>query len=627
MIYVCGFIGMLTSGCLAVVGNEDISVAASACFAYFSRLLENLGVFLGNSSIPLIKLQGIVETAADDALQIFNNTGYVRTSADAIIDSFGDFMTLHVMGLAGNEEDFSSIRQSFSANVEPVVGQIQGMLDTLETDLYEGRGMINDALSTAVSQIESFRNKTTLWQFDVNTYEGEEWSIRAYRKGAILALFVVGGAVCLGGLIGILTSRKPRCYRLHSLMNLTGIISALLGSVCLVIASLTLLVSFVWHDACEISQYIISDFEPIVGETIARGANAIFDGTNLAVAFNVTDKIDFEEKLNAGLFQIQSVSIPTQFRLVVSPLEDMQEVVDTVSSLSFDAFQTLSNNAANFPPATPGLDVCRFSDRYYKGDMREPWQANRPNTNTAWLIESTGTTGTYARVDDESMQEYIDRIYSVAGMCNDDNSGDCCLNGSCSLSKDAPCNSGSKCALNVLCDESSKGIRESFALYQDAYEMGANLGVECPAGISCPTAEFEAEGHDDTLIGLVTAYGDNITETADSLVNIATTSVGTAMDEVRIFLCNMDVSFVADGYIQVRDEVCVTMLGGFSQINWGLWALGFWLEIIALLANILATRLRGHSIKDVEANSYTGDKSFRNHRHTLTRPEFNDDGV
>ncbi len=143
--------------------------------------------------------------------------------------------------------------------------------------------------------------------------------------------------------------------------------------------------------------------------------------------------------------------------------------------------------------------------------------------------------------------------------------------------------------------------------------MSANLGAECPAGLSCPTQEFKDRNHNDTLIALVDEYGENITNAAESLINIANTTVGTAMTQVRIFLCNMNISFVANGYNQVRDEVCETMLGGFSQINWGLWALGLWLEVIALIANILATRLRGYSKKEASLRS-EGDDIFKSDR-------------
>ncbi len=96
----------------------------------------------------------------------------------------------------------------------------------------------------------------------------------------------------------------------------------------------------------------------------------------------------------------------------------------------------------------------------------------------------------------------------------------------------------------------------------------------------------------------MTAYGRNITNTAESLVNIATTSVGEAMTQVQNFLCNMNVSFVAGRYSQVRDEICGTMLGGFAQINFSLWILAIFLETNAILINILSTRLRGISRRE-----------------------------
>ncbi len=149
--------------------------------------------------------------------------------------------------------------------------------------------------------------------------------------------------------------------------------------------------------------------------------------------------------------------------------------------------------------------------------------------------------------------------------------------------------------------------------------MSANLGTECPENLSCPTQEFRDLEHNHTLISLVEEYGDNITLTAKSLVNVANTTVGSAMDQVRIFLCNMNISFAAEGYNQVRNEVCETMLGGFSQINWGLWFLGFLLELIALLANILATRLRGYSKK--EASTRSGEDTYNSERYSFAKTD------
>ncbi len=460
LFYFAGFIGMIVSGFIALVGNNDINVAATACFAYASVLIDNIGIFLESSSIPLKALKNIVKSAADDAFEIFDGTDYVRSTANEIIASFVDFMDLHVLGLTGNEGSLQSIKDTFTSNVEPIVDRIQGMLDTLEKDIFEGSELIEDTLSSSVSQIGTFKNNSQVWQVDLADYEQTEDSTRIYRQVAILSLFIIGATVCLGGLVGIVTSRKSKCNAMHSLINLAGIFSAVLGSACLLLSSLTLLISFVWHDACEISSIVVQDFEPILGETISRGANAVFNGDNLAVAFNVTDKIDFEQKLKEGLSQIEKVNITEQFQTVLNPLEEMQESV--INPLKDASFSLLLS------PELSGVEVpgeCTFDYQWRRtdwDDMIEPWMRTLETDGlTSWPLNSTGIPSTYNRVGDEGPEDYINRIYSIAGKCDSD-TGECCLNGECSLTQNEVCNSGLNCKRNVLCSQTSRGVREVF---------------------------------------------------------------------------------------------------------------------------------------------------------------------
>ena len=599
ILYVGCFIGLVTSGLTAIVGNEDIDEAATVCFAYASLLIENVGSFLATTSMPLKELTSIVANAAEDALEIFDGTDYVRITANQIIQAFGDFLTLHLVGFDGNEGAITGVQDTFVANVEPVVDQIQSMLDTLEGDLYDSSDMINSTLFGAVSQIESFVENTEVWQTNVTTFEGMENETRPIRLAAVLVFFLIGGAVCLGGMIGIIAARRNKDSRLVAMIDLSSIMSALLGSACIVVASLTLLVSFLWHDVCEISTIVTNDFEPILGETIAKGANAVFTGTNLAVAFNLTDRIDFEEKLNEGLAQIENVNITEQFELVLLPLEDIQtSIVDNIQNASYSALQ------GTFQTGIPGL--CEFEQNWTISDLTEPW--DRPTMTTQWNLNSTGVPGTEVRVDDETPEKYISRLYSLAGMC-DTSSGDCCLDADCTRAQNESCSSGSNCKREFACEVISQTVRTAFEKWHDANRMSADLGVDCPLDLTCPTQEFQVVGNDDTLVGLVSAYGDNITDTAGSLVNIANTTVGDAMEQVQTFLCNMNITFVATGYEQVRDEVCGTMLGGFTQINFGLWSLGVCLETIAVIGAILATRLRGETKKEVSER--WRDASFR----------------
>ena len=282
-------------------------------------------------------------------------------------------------------------------------------------------------------------------------------------------------------------------------------------------------------------------------------------------------------------------------------------MVETISTTALDVFNIAT-----------GIDtpLCPFDDKYTKESILKPWKANSGKVYTDWIIMDTGEVGTYARESsNENGTAYIERIYDAAGTCVRPDS--CCLNEFCFQSAKSPCNSGADCY--NACSDLKSAIKESYNALLFAYDteqrMTSDLGVRCPSEVNyntCPTKEFQKRGNNETLVSLVELYGENITGTADNLVNIATTSVGETMDEVQDFLCNMNISFVANRYQQVRDNVCGVMFGGFAQVNWSLWILALCLEIIAVLSNILSTRLRGVSRSEaaLQYDNYAGTKGF-----------------
>ena len=267
-------------------------------------------------------------------------------------------------------------------------------------------------------------------------------------------------------------------------------------------------------------------------------------------------------------------------------------MIDSISSTALDIFNTgTSINSIN----------CPFNNIFTKENILQPWEVPNKNNETNWILRETGLTGSYSRHGYENSTNFFERLYDAAGICL--RSQSCCLNDVCKREINSPCNSGNDCSF--VCTPISKMINIGFQAYLKAYDtemkMTADLGVTCPKNqnySACPTVAFQALGHNGTLLSLVQSYGENITETADNLVNIGTTSVGEIMKEVKDFMCNMNVSFVADRYNEIQENVCETMLGGFAQINWSLWSLAIFLELCAVLANLLSTRLRGLSKKN-----------------------------
>jgi hypothetical protein len=236
--------------------------------------------------------------------------------------------------------------------------------------------------------------------------------------------------------------------------------------------------------------------------------------------------------------------------------------------------------------------------------MTEPWSANVNKSVTSWYVKSSGNQEPYSRIGDETASDYFQRIYSVAGSCTE-NSTDCCLNEQCFIGEESLCNSGSACAFDDYCQFSSTTIKdlaiEFLQFRYDSQNLGSDLGIYCQS-TDCLTEEYQNAGFNESLIDMISSYGERIDETATSLVNLTSTSIGQVITQVEKLLCK-DISFVVDGYQNVRDEVCTSMLGGFSQINWGLWMLAILLEFVALLLIVLSTRLRG--MTRYEANALT----------------------
>ena len=100
------------------------------------------------------------------------------------------------------------------------------------------------------------------------------------------------------------------------LCKVTGFFSSWLGSLSLVVASVLLCTSFVVYDACQISEIVTRDFEPFVGDKVSPGANACFNRTQrLDEAFNVTEKVNFQAKLDEGLQLIETVNVTEKFQV------------------------------------------------------------------------------------------------------------------------------------------------------------------------------------------------------------------------------------------------------------------------------------------------------------------------
>ena len=289
--------------------------------------------------------------------------------------------------------------------------------------------------------------------------------------------------------------------------------------------------------------------------------------------------------MDESLLILTKTNISENFASVTTPFGNIQDTIETITTTALEVL----NLGTSFNSST-----CPFQDIYTKETVLQPWTAHSgKQMSTTWILQSSGEVGSYSREGDETEIEYMTRIYDISGICSTSTS--CCLGNVCGIEKGGACNRGNDCL--YPCEDLSNLIVKGYAGYLEANEieidMTSDLGVICPDSSFCPTESFQELGNNHTLLGLLHDFKTNITSTTDNLVDLASTSVGSTMDEVEVFLCNMNVSFVEKRFDQVKDDLCGSMFGGIAQIHWGLWLLSISLQVLAILANVLCVRLRG----------------------------------
>lgn len=591
LIYILSLAAIVAAGAVAWLGNEEVSVGLSNAFIHADGLVNDLQAFLGRTRIPLININAIVDYAAADAELIFDGTEYVTEDASQIAKSFLGFYSLHSEELDNSDTliaGFESVVNQFDEKVTPITTNVQSMLDTLELDLYDQADTIEQGIGSAVGQIDSFTNMSVDWQNELYNYEDEEYTFRPIRRVVTMSIFLLSLISGIMGLLAIMMSKRRICCL--NILKIAGFLSALLGSLAIILASVLLSMTFLLFDSCKVLDIVTQDFEPYIGDRIAPGLNAAFNDTNLAVAFNVTDKVDFQQQLEDGLSQIENVNITSSFQLVLDPLSDIQTLVSSISTSALEVLnQATSINSMQ----------CPFNDTYTKDTILEPWTLTRVFDETPYVIrDNEGNATSYERRGpEEDGEAYLRRIYNKAGVCSGPTS--CCIKltpappNTCSSNTLDDCDFGSNC--NFVCQSLTTAIIEGraafIALYGKEQRMTSDLGVLCPTDASCPTEAFKANYSNFTLVAQIENYKTKISATKDSLVSLASTSVGDAMLEVEDFLCNMNVSFVERRYDEIKNDICNKTFMGVEKVMWGLYALGLSLEALAVVTHVLSVRL------------------------------------
>jgi len=613
------------SAAVAMVGNGDLGKALNDLFDHSREGLGDLQQFLGNANNPMVEIGNLVDGAADDSLTILGGTDYVEYGMTNVKNRLEAFTTVYEGGIkkAGAEQQVTDTLSNLDAQIDPIVADIRTVLDSLEQSLVEGKESLKEAIGDASDQIVDLNSTVNDMFDDVNDLDQKVEDARLIRGAGVLGIFAVAFLCVIFGFLGVISYWTPCKWDdiLIYLLNLTWFFGSLVVTFSWILAGITLFLAVFWNDACHWLDIVVEDFEPYLGETAAVGMNACFNNTPLVEAFNLTSQVDFQEVVDAQIAEINSTDIAGQFTTVSEPLTEINDLVKGITTSTefnelIEKLNTNTNLESSDTNCGSGLSPsdcnaaklnCKFNVNAFTkaqldaGEFSAPWDlitstSVPTGTGTAqWVDKVTLATGvSFARESSETGAEWVARIFNAAGV--DSVSG-------------ARCNSGATC--NYICEPFETFIKYAYGNATQAKQwqddMLIDLGVEyppypagCPAGKTCPTPAWTAAGNPRTIKQELLNYQNNITTTTNDIIGIANTAVGDIMDQVSLFLCNMNCGFVGELYNNVHGDMCVTLLGGVIQISAGFWLLAIFMFLNSALGSMLVVRLRGISTAQFE---------------------------
>ncbi|KAK1736622.1 hypothetical protein QTG54_012644 [Skeletonema marinoi] len=318
-----------------------VGVTVSASVAFLGNEEVSIGVsnaFLHADGL-VDDLRSFLDRSRIPLTNINGIIGYAALDAKLIFDGT-EYVTQDALNIASSFLGFYALHSkglnesNALSGFESALTEFESKVHPIKLDLYDQADTIEGGIDGAIGGLDSFTNQTTDWQDTLYQYEGEEYGFRPTRR-------VI----------------HAEAYRL--LLCPAGFSRTDTG--------------------------------------VAPGANAVFNDTNLAVAFNVTDKINFQEELDEGLSQIESINITSSFELVFDPLRDIQGVISSMSDTALAILnQATSSNSIS----------CPFDDVYTKETLLEPWELHRTDDFTPYIIRD-GNVTSYDRIGSEDSGTYL----------------------------------------------------------------------------------------------------------------------------------------------------------------------------------------------------------------------------
>jgi len=556
--------GIITCLALSHVYNNNIVNSIGNTFKITEDLLLQSKDWIVTARQPLISVRDAVFTTVDDIKTQLNGTDFIEDGLNGITSRVRQFGETTADVTLPNNCTSTGIKPCFPCQVCTTINEkVNNSTEDMDKvagdgvkDLKNSRNTINNELVTVEDLIHSMVsdkiNETITLEDNIENakqsvsninkeYDGQE----KLKEIGLSVIFAFNIMVLVISIIGIIFGLSP-CKFLANILHLSyffGFFALIFG---FIIASLMLAFAVIFGDSCELILIMKNDWEPYVGAEASRGINACFRNKSLIDAYNLSDSLDFTELIKFP---------ETEFNLNFSTFDTFNDEISKSNSSTFNMEDSFTKSIKGFNEITginkvenSNADSCYPNDKNYtKNNLKKPWLANSSPTESSGL-------------------QYITKRYDK----NDYNQ-------------------------NKLrnCDAYVASINNNYSNYKD-------LVVDSYKNI---TTLYNIENDSETFINnmktsmnnlnnYIDTFKSNITKLENNLENIENSLKSSLYKSVDDFKNAMFCEFISDGFDDVVEEMCGTLMPSFLMIALFLLLSSVFLIPITIINIILCKRLK-----------------------------------
>ncbi|GMF26629.1 unnamed protein product [Phytophthora fragariaefolia] len=558
-------IGVVVVSAVAFLYRGTMLTAVDDMFNATMGTLDNGSSWIVSIRDPLEDIGNTVTGSSDKIKTQLDGTDFINTGLDDIteqLDTLADdystsptfpdgctdtCFTCNECSEIGTQSKSASSQMKEKAG--PGVDDLKKVKSELNTQLVDISDTVQNAVDTQVATANDLIGTVDKTKGDVEDYDSKFQGYRDQLGYATMALFALALVVIAIGFIGVLFGSTPLKI-LANFMNIAYFLGFIALFLTFIISSIVLAIGVVLGDACEVTMIFSTNWTVPLGDS-ADAVDACFQNESLLDVFNLSSKLNFAR----GGIDFPDLDMTSMF-----DFSDLDKLSDTASSIDAASFGVdVDGNLQSVNDyATQSEGTCQLSVVFKTENIKTPWV----DTNDAAGSDPVA---------------YITSYYS-----NEDTSCD----GQSGNGKTFSCANPNSCSFSIF-------MGEQFQVLVAMVDAKAGIDTYVTtlqgkvAGIKTSTDTFE----DDTK-----ALNTNINKIKDDLNS-------NLIQYVKDFEGAMYCTFIADGFWNIYDALCGSLMPSITMIALMLFLCGIFLIPVNICLIIGVKRLKapgnGH-IMDTE---------------------------